>query len=267
PFYRLVKDTRINARKFLFESTSIMKQRNYGDCNKMGYGYLERIISSIPEPDIFPTMRYSDFNHYPHVLFSDSRIHYDERLLVGISLHENETQEVEITKATLKSIETDPPQITWTFQTRDNYDLLTGIIIHLDDKPKSQSQVLSVTLYESPINFVVIGQWNVVILGEGLTTMYPISDPIQDFSHNRGTTDFILTIESRDHIPLPNISDITILGVKVNLSGYTVYNREFDNNRFCFAAIKNSFLNEINTKGDTKWQNYLNEVGNIDTVR
>jgi len=267
PFYMQLKDMRVNARKFLFESTSTMKQRVYGNCNKMGYGYLEEMISFIPEPDIFPTMRYSDFNRFPHVLFSDTRRQYDERLLVGISLHENETQEMEITKAQLISGETDSLQATLTFQTRDNYDLLTGIIINLDDESESQSQILSVTLYESPIHFVVVGQWDVAIPEGQLSTTYAISDPIQDFSHNRGKTDFILTIESRDHIPLPNIRDITILGIKVDISEYTVYNRVSDNNRFCFAAIKNSFLNEINAKGDAKWQDYLNKVSNIDTNR
>jgi len=263
PFYILVQKTRKNAGIFLFGSTEAMKLKNFGDCGNIGYGYLEKIVSPIPEPAIFPTVRYRNYNRFPHILFADSRTQYDERLLVGIGLDENATQEVEITQAQLKSAESNPPRLTWTFRTGDDYDLLTGMVINFESDPTPQLQTLLVTLYESPVNFVVIGQWDVAVSERQRSIIYSNKDLIRNFSHNRGATDFILKIESTDNAPLPNINSVILLGVKVDISDYTVFNRDLEHGGRCFAAIKNSFLNEIDMNNDVKWQEYLNEVSNV----
>lgn len=262
PFGKLIFGIPQNSRRYLTQSSEELNVSNYGDCNSIGYGYIRKIIPSIPDPNLFPVTRYSTYNLYPSVLFSDSRYHYDDRILVGIDLISNDTQEAVISEATVHNDGTDPTQPTWTFQTGWDYDLLTGFMFHFADKPRSSTE-MTITLYDSAKNFVQIGKWTAKAPDDLSTFSFRLEHPIEHFSFGRGGTDFVLKIENTAAPQSVQISGVEVLGVKVDLSGYTIFQRDFNNDGRCFAAIKNSFLQEIQQTDSTEWKRYLREVSNV----
>ena len=242
-----------------------IKINEYGDCNGIGYVYIKKIVNSIPDPRMFPVVRYYNYSLFPHVLFSDSRIYYDDRILIGIDLGEDATHEEVISQAALKSVDINPPASTWAFQTVLDYDLLTGFVFHINKDLSNQPQNIEITLYNSAQNFVEIGHWATLIPAGQVSYTYKLEKPINHFSFGRGATDFIVKISSLNisDPSLIQIDNFKILGVKVDLSNYTIFNEDFGHNKRCFAAIKNSFFQEIQNSDSAEWKKYLKEVSNV----
>jgi hypothetical protein len=268
PFIKLMLKTLKNSKTYLSEPLEKIKMDEYGDCNMLGYGYIKKITPSIPDPNLFPVIRYSTYNLFPHVLFSDSRYRSDDKILIGIDLDPDATRETIISQAVLNSVETNPARSRWVFQTGLDYDLLTGFIFHVPNDLPTPAQNMIVTLYDSTVNFVELGHWavKVPVTSSGSFT-YKFEKPIDHFSFSRGATDFILVIESLDTTSEIQIDKIETLGVKVDISNYTIFNKDFDHQERCFAAIKSSFLQEIYDNNYTGWKKYLDEVSNVEPIK
>ena len=270
PFIKLILKTPQNSKIYLSESLEKIKMDEYGDCNALGYGYIKEITSSIPDPHLFPIIRYSTYDLFPHVLFSDSRYRSDDRILVGIDLDPDATRETIISQAVLNSVEINPAKSKWVFQTGLDYDLLTGFIFHSPNDLPIQAQSMVVTLYDSAVNFVEIGRWVVKIpINSSHLFTYKFEKPIDHFSFSRGATDFILVIESVNinTTSAIQISEIETLGVKVDISNYTVFHKDFGHKERCFAAIKSLFFQEVYNNNYTEWKKYLDEVSNVGPIK
>lgn len=269
-FISLMQRTINNGKIFISKSLDDINLSEYGDCNGIGYGYMEKIVPLIPDLNMFPVIRYNSYNRFPHVLFSDTRTYYDNKILIGIDLDEDATQETLISQAVLKSIETNSSRSTWTFQTGFDYDLLTGFIFNFKNDFPFQTQNLEIILYDSAKNYVEIGQWIVTIPNKKKSFyIFNLEKPISHFSFGRGATDFIIVINNLgiDDTSTSRISGIDILGVKVDISSYTIFHKDFDHDERCFAAIKNSFSQEIQDNNLTSWKRYLEDVSNVNPIK
>ncbi|MBT7073328.1 MAG: hypothetical protein HN922_00290 [Anaerolineae bacterium] len=253
--------------KVLHRSTSNdLFVTNYGYCNKVGVGYLRKIVPSIPDTEIFPVVRYGDWYRYPHVLFRDRRIKNDNRVLIGIDLHKNDIRETKITEAVMESA--DKTISTWLFHTGFDYELLTGYNFLLCDNSSLVEEKYIVTLYDSYKNYEEIGQWFFTIQNnnERISTIH-LDEPISDFSFTRGATNFVLELKNiTPNNSNKNICGIEILGVKIDIRDYTIFHLE-ENKKLCFSAIKNSFYQEIKNDDLTLWQNYLDGISNVDFAK
>jgi len=269
-FMNLLQRTINNGNIIISKPLGEINLSNYGDCNGTGYGYIGKIVPLIPDPNIFPVVRYKHYNTFPHVLFSDSRTQYDDKILIGIDLDEDALQETLISQAALVSTETNPSKSTWTFQTVNDYDLLTGFVFNFKNDLPLQTQSLELTLYDSAINYVEIGQWITTLPNNQKPFFaYYLEKPINHFSFGRGATSFIIVIKnmSINDSSSTQISNIGILGVKVDVSNYTIFHKDYDHDERCFAAIKNSFLQEIQDNNLTSWKNYLDKVFNANPIK
>lgn len=126
PFVKLMLEILENRKTFLDQPLEKIKIGEYGDCDAIGYGYIKKIVASIPDLSLFPVTRYSTYNRFPDVLFSDFRYRYGDKILIGIDLDKDATRETFISQAVLNSVETNPARSKWMFQTGLDYDLLTG---------------------------------------------------------------------------------------------------------------------------------------------
>lgn len=270
PFVKLMLDILKNSKIFLDYPLEKIKIGEYGDCDTLGYGYIKKIVSPIPDLNLFPVTRYSTYNLFPDVLFSDSRYRYDDKILIGIDIDKDATSETLISQAVLNSVETNPARSKWAFQTGMDYDLLTGFVFRFKNDLPIQNQNMVVVLYDSSKNFEEIGRWVIKIPDTpSLSFSYKLEKPIGHFSFGRGGTDFIVVIEN------PNINDtqaiqvsaLEILGVKVDMTNYTIFHKDFGHEERCFAAIKTSFFQEVYKNNYTEWKKYLNEVSNVEPIK
>lgn len=254
-----------DMKTFYNSNSNDLLVSNYGACNKLGFGYLDEIVRSIPEADVFPVVRYGDWYKSPEVLFNDGRIIIDERILVGINLDERDIREVKITDAVLSSIDETQSISTWLFHTDFDYDLLTGFSFQLCEESTLDEEKYSVTLYDSDKNYEEMGQWIFTFRNSenGFGAVH-LDEPIKKFSFSRGVTDFILELGNiNPDNSIKNICRVEVLGVKVDISDYTVFHTG-GNKKICFAAVKNSFYEEIQNDELTEWQDYLRDVSNVD---
>ncbi len=261
--WSLLRAARTDTAALLHQAPGRIMPFVYGNCRDTGYGYLDTIVPSIPDPLMFPVVRYPGGIGFPQALFPDARTRYDDRLLVGIDLDPDITQQSTITSAALQQPGADGAPSIWTFHTDLDYDLLTGFVLQLANSDPAAARVVEISLYDSPLSQVRLGEWTASIPAGQASYSYELPVPLSNFSHGRGATDFAVRISLKG-AAAPQLSGLEIPGVRLDLSGYTVFNRDRSRGGRCFAAIKNSFLKEINTNDLVAWKTYLRKLSNVE---
>jgi len=262
-FVRKIKYLKIYFPYLIHTNIEDRKINSYGNCNNFGYGYLKKIVDKLPDANIFPDARYKDYQKFVFLLFPGYRNKIDTRLKAGIDLDKEDIRETLITTAVLEKREiTKKKELNrWTFQTVNDYDLLTGFRIYFEKPFLSPEQNISINLIHSVNDNRSLGNWAFKSIINQKVLTYHLPKPIPNFSFSRGATDFILEIEniSKDNTALQKINKIEILGVKVDLSGYTIINRE----QKCLTAVKTSFLKKVKKEGPESWRKYFREITNV----
>jgi hypothetical protein len=270
PFFIIIAQIPQDVKVIFTHSIEQVKINQYGECNAIGYGYIKKIVSTIPDTNLFPVVRYSTYNLFPFVLFPDSRLGNDDKILIGIDFGPEATDEAVITHAKQSSVNSNASKSQWIFHTTLDYEILTGFSFSFKNIVPLQEQTLNVTLYDSEMNFVEIGHWVIPLSNQQKSPLlFNLEKPIRNFSINRGSTDFILVIESTgiNNSPAIEIADISVLGIKIDLSDYMIFHRGQAHNERCFAAIKKSFYQEIYDNNLVEWKKYLEVVANVRRIK
>lgn len=261
--YRKVSYLRNYLPYLIHTNIEDRKLLSYGNCNNFGYGYLKKIIDKLPNANIFPDTRYKDYQKFVFLFFPGYRNHIDNRLKVGIDLSDEDLKESLITEGLLvkRELINNKDISRWSFKTIDNYDQLTGFKLYFDKKSTSVNQEIKINLYANIYEKSPSYRWFFTVTSINSEFTYRLSNPVANFSYDRGGTDFVLEIENAplDDLTVNEISLIEILGRKVDLSGYLIINKE----QRCFTAVKKSFIDQIDKKGPESWRQYFKEITNV----
>jgi hypothetical protein len=225
----------------------------YGDRTKLGYGYVQEMLSGLPDPELFPITRYRDFTRNLHLLLPGSRRRIDSRMLIGIELSTSDFQEGTIAHARLPRASGDraAQSGSWAFRTLDDYDTLTGFRLRFAGDPPESVQL---TLQESPHSRKILGSWTFRPAHSAAGDAWIISARLKPFSFGRGATDFVLQIRTTPtDKAAPEIVGVEVVGIKVDLANYQIVQREGG----CFTAFRKDFLNEMQVSRDAAWRRYL----------
>ncbi|MCM8774753.1 MAG: hypothetical protein NC930_00115 [Candidatus Omnitrophica bacterium] len=253
-------------RNFEILRTTSLEQRKlqtYGDLTGIGYGYLRKIVDGIPEPSIFPVTRYRNYTQNAYLYFPGYRYKIDDRILIGIDLPPEDLIEnyVAPARSVYQAVDSNSNRSMWAFVTVLDFDTLTGFQLHFDSPPPPDPQNISLTLFYSPSNQTALGRWSWNRISLQQSTFLKLSEALHQFSFSRGSLPFVIGIDIRpvQGRTSPGISQVDVIGIKVNLNGYTIIHREGQ----CFTALKNDFLTAIERNDLQDWQKYLGRIKNV----
>ncbi len=254
------KDIRFLLR-FAREERKLLE---YGNRNQVGYGYLRQIVEKIPDPEIFPVVRYPYYYLLAHILYPGNRNQIDPRILVGIDLSGKNLTEIKVADAVRVSKGKQPGRhdSAWIFMTQFEYDKMTALEIGFQEPFAPGLFLIRALLFHSLHDQTKLGEWawERVALQNPLRLV--LDKPLPNFSFTRGSLPFVLAVEA---VPLeggeaPDISAIQILGVQVDLSGYTVVSRDQN----CFTAVETKFLNQTLQQGPTPWREFIKQMVSLE---
>jgi len=237
----------------------------YGDQTIMGYGYIRERLKGIPKPQFFPETRYPYYGMNAHVVFPNFPNVIDPRMLVGINLRPDDIRTTVVAEAAPFSRQTTAGShfSAWSFMTKWDYDLLNGLAVEFESAPKNAPQIQA-TLLHSPSDRRVEGQWRWEGMEISENILLPLNPSIKNV-HTRGSLPFVLFLEikSKDGSAPPPVKTVRVMGVKVNLSGYTLIHQK----GYCFMALKNDFLREEFARPESPWRIYIMKHVNIQKIR
>jgi hypothetical protein len=266
----LAADTRTALQRVRSLSPAERKLAAYGDRTRFGYGYVKDILEGIPDKEVAPATRYSDYGRHPEILLSALRNRLDNRLLIGIDLSDQDLAEslIASTKQPCGPDSINRPAVTgrhpklslcFTFQTGEDCDLLTRLVVRLE-RPLLPDNLLQAELISSPLDSRSLGEWTGPSRGANSIEV-KLPKPLRDFSIGRGATDFIVRLSTSNDTAaeMRKLVGLDIYGVRVNVSDYIILNRD----RKCFAAVQRSFLKKLQSRNDSRWLTYLKGITNV----
>jgi hypothetical protein len=250
-------------------ATTTSEQRKietYGDQDTMGYGYLQRILKDIPDDTLFPFMRYRFYGMNAEVVFPGKRTRIDRRMLVGIDLDPSDVLERKITDARQITAQKHMKgSVTaWMFMTTWDYDLITGIRVHMKNLSGQPRQHFKATLLRSPSDPSPLADWSWTDVDLASPLVLHFDKPVTEV-YSRGSMPFILITENQspDGKTPVEIATVEVLGIKVQTAGYTILHQEGR----CFTAFENSFLDKVIGSDSAAWRHYLSKLTNVAAVK
>jgi hypothetical protein len=231
----------------------------YGDCGRMGYGYVTSILHSYPRTDSRPIIRYDDYDRPIELLLPGWRTNVDESVLIGIGISEHDFRERLVTNARLRhaSRQNGTTLSRWTFQTVQDYQLMSRVELFFGPHPLPAARTVKLTLVESPTRNNLLGSWSIQVpAGQVGSYSFVLPSPLRNFSKARGATDFIFMVEEMGESSLENIR---VYGVKVDGAGFiTVSRRES-----CFVAVQQELLRRARNSPHDPWAHFIETVRNV----
>lgn len=223
-----------------------------------GYDYVKRVISIIPQPWIFPVVRYVNYAHNVDIVLPVNSKKTDGRVLIGINLPKEALQEELMTTAHRITKYSDGNTSYWVFNTIDDYDTLTAF--HFLMRSDSEFLPVNITLFANSSKTTVLGSWIFEpIQNRGNQTIFTLPVPIKNFSFNRGSEDFLIALEQPKDVDknmFSNIEYIRIYGIKVDLERYHIVHRSDRN----FTALTYDFLHTIEEEDLKDWKQFLSKI-------
>lgn len=125
----------------------------------------------------------------------------------------------------------------WHFTTHDDFDAMTGVVVTFRvDAAGPRNTTISFALLYSPELRFVIRQWESRVPQDASGTIDSrLPGPIPRFSLGRGGVPFALYVDTR---ALGSPTAIDVPGIKVDIRGYTIVNREGR----CVTAVRHDLL-------------------------
>jgi hypothetical protein len=122
---------------------------------------------------------------------------------------------------------------------------------------------IRLTVFPTQLSHNPLGSWTLDHILPALDFTYKLTEPLRQFSFGRGATPFLLKVEivAEEGASVAQISSIKILGVKIDLSDYSIVHRDGGS----FTAVKTTFLAAIQSQGAESWRRYLRALSNVRT--
>ena len=236
------------------------KIRTYGDLNRIGYGYLKRVLEGLPDPEMFPVTRYYDWSHQAQLYFPGRHYRIDDRMMVGISLSTDQVTESVLAAGARVSSATEGPAIrtAWGLMSPYQNDRFTGLRFHFKTPARRAPQTVAFGLYNAPGTGKLLGNWQIELAG-GDTYDFRFPQEMPALSLMLNSPPYVLIVQNTPLIPgLPadGIESIEALGIKVDLNGYRIVQHEGG----CFTAFKTDFLDELERRNQGPWKAYLEKL-------
>lgn len=231
----------------------------YGDCGKMGYGYVASILHSYPRTDSLPLIRYDDYDRPLGLLLPGWRTNVDESVLIGIGISERDFQERLAAHAQRRQVsgENGTTLSRWTFQTVKDYQLMSRVELLFGPHPLAAARAIELTLIESPTRSNLLGSWSIQVpAGQSGPYSFVLPSPVRNFSKTRGTTDFILLVKETGESSLENIR---VYGAKVDGAGFITVSRH----ETCFVAVQRELLSRVHSNPHDPWAHFIEAVRNV----
>ncbi len=236
----------------------------YGDKNIMGYGYLKKVLEGIPDPYLFPLVKYQYYGMHANVVLPGNRNALDKRILVGIDLLPQDVSETIVSRARRVSEKYLGTSLVtgWGFITQWEYDLLTGALVYFKE-PLPAKQSFKAIMLNSPSDHTQIGDWSWQNVPLKNPVKLTFDKPLKEV-YGRGSLPFAFVLENRgsETDATAQVTQVEMLGVKAQIHGYTMIHEEGR----CFMAIEDSFFNEILEKGPEEWRAYLRKITNLPAI-
>jgi len=217
---------------------------SYGDCAALGYGYLQRVTTGIPDPAIRPVVRYKHYNLHGDRVLVDRASRTDPRILVGIELG-NADLEAQVIEA--RPLLVDGLMQAWTFETVDDFDLLQGVRIAFAAASPSTRQ-LRIQLFGDPNRKTALGAWTIDTAAGSTTADLMLSPPVEKFSIDRGGMPFLLEITGAP------IASAQLLARTADLRNFSIVHRSGG----CFTAVRGDLLDEA--ARDRAWAAWIESL-------
>ncbi len=201
------------------------REASYGDCTRLGYGYIREALKKIPADAGFPQVKYRYWAHSASLLFGYPAASVNDNFLIGINMEETDLKSQPL--AVSRQID----RHTWLFRTVHDVDTLDRLDLVLDSAPEAACGTMRLlhskfrpeeVLFETAIH---------VENSSGQIVKVVPESRLREFSINRGTVDFIVEIEGNIS---GRIEQIVAVGTRVDIRNYEVlHSREG-----CFLARK-----------------------------
>jgi hypothetical protein len=235
------------------------RMKAYGDCGKMGYGYVTSILHSYPRTDSQPIIRYDDYDRPLGLLLPGWRTNVDESVLIGIGISERDFRERLVANAQRRHLsrQNGTTLTRWTFQTVRDYQLMSRVELFFGPHPLPAARAVELTLIESPTRNNVLGSWSIQVpAGQSGPYSFVLPSPLRNFSKTRGATDFIFVVEEREASSLENIR---VYGAKVDGTGFVTVSRREN----CFVAVQQDLLSRVRSNPHDPWAHFIETVRNV----
>jgi hypothetical protein len=152
----------------------------------------------------------------------------------------------------------------WIFMTTWDYDLMTGVKIHIKNPSGQSRQHFKATLLRSPSDPSVLANWDWANVEPANPLTLHFDKPVTEI-YGRGSMPFILILETQspDGKMPADVASVEILGIKVNIADYTIVQEEGR----CFTALKSSFLEKILGTDSKEWKHYLSSLTSVPALK
>ena len=235
-YLRIAQGAFRNFKQIIATSEEQRKGRAY---ESFGYDYVTRIVSFLPDPQIFPVTRYVNYTHTIDALLPINIERIDPRVLIAINIPESDLHEALIASAHRQAS-------FWTFHTTNDYDSLSSLHFRFAEGARGPMQI---TLYRDSTLTRVLGTWEYSPGKAGDKGVFTLPKSLLQFSFTRGSRDFVLELKP-DYA-----AAIDVYGTKVDLTDYEVVDREGNN----FTAIEKTFLARIRRDHMADWILFLSK--------
>jgi hypothetical protein len=235
--------------------------RAYGDCGGLGYGYVNRILLLMPEPERAPDVRYPEWDRGVALVLPRLYAGTDKRVLIGIGVDERNMREESIGGSSLRETREvgDNVEQLWSFQTGANYDALSALRLDFERYPLDRDETVEVTLIESRITQRPLGRWSVPVpMGTTDGIRFVLPQMIEHFSIGRGATDFLFkTVRPKGGVPL---HQPRTFGLRVAAPGYQVVGRTASG---CMTALSPELIADAQRDPNGKWARFITAVKDV----
>ncbi len=227
---------------------------SYGDRDRLGYGYISRMMTGFPDPEAAPVVRIPEDDPRPMALLAGIRSRHEDRVLIAIGVSDADIRERVIARADRRA------DGTWAFRTVTDFETLTAFRFSIASTSPARMPVVLRHSPQHPRH--TIGEWEVPVpVHRDDVVEFRLANPVRRFSLGRGATPFLLEISGidRGQTSAAPVSAIDVLGVKIDMSPYEVVNREPN----CLTAIRRDFLSEIRGRPGHPWARYVESISNV----
>ncbi len=223
----------------VLRATTTQERRNatYGDCNRMGYGYLMQVLPALaPGEDWFPAVRYRDWDKHPEALFPAYPQPVDPDVVVAIDVQEDDSRPGVVARATVVDDQVAQGVRTVRYQFVTGLDVDTLLALVPTTTAGAPARV-SLALFAYATDAAPTLRLDVAVEPE--QGAMPLPEPLRRFSWARRFYPFVLELSwPVASAPQWRPDAVDVVGIRVDLEGYVVVHRRGS----CLTAVRQAAL-------------------------